>query len=142
MDRNAGFESASRRSYFGTLNDTAPPLHMPSDRISRRRKSAPSSSMVNASGLISAVLPGFGGLHGLGDKPCRSRLARSLGAVTSVAEPDPSHNATLQPTSGEPSSGPTRSRRPSGTARMSRMPRPPPTSTVNGIADKSPLENS
>src|SRR5271165_6579114 len=66
-------------TYFGTPNDTAPPSHMPSDRISRRRKSAPSSSMVNASGLISAALPGFGGLHGLGDKLRRSRLARSLG---------------------------------------------------------------
>jgi hypothetical protein len=73
------------RRYFGMRNDIAPPSHMPSDRISSRRKLLPSSSMAIASGLTSVVSRDG---HGFGLTPLKSKSASILGSF----EFDPAHS--------------------------------------------------
>src|SRR4051794_10668760 len=128
--------------YFGIRNDIGPPLHMPSERISNRRKLLPSSRMVSASGLISALSPTSGGLHGWGAISFNFRSAKIFGVAAAFGECAPFHNAILHRTSSElSSSGPIRSKNPSGTESKSRMPRPPPTSNLVTSSFPVPANN-
>src|SRR3954467_8415960 len=99
--------------YLGTQNDIGPPSHMPSERINSRRKLRPSSRMASASGLISALSPTSGGLHGWGATSFNFRSAKIFGVTLSFDECALSHNATLHTISAElSSSGPISSKNP------------------------------